>query len=379
MRRKHHTYSHTLVLCILLLSLTKAFSISSKSKVIENEDPLRLAIIGLVHDHVHWIFNRNKEDVVVVGIVETNKKAIAKYQNRYALPVSLFFDSYESMYRKVKPEAVSAFNQTNKHLEVVEFFAPLRIPIMVEKPLAASYEEAKKIEALHKKYQTPVIVNYETSWYESTYETKKMVDNNKLGGLTKMVFNTGHPGPQEIGCSPEFLEWLTDPVQNGGGALTDFGCYGANIATWFLNGETPLRISSVIKQTKPERYPKVDDDTTIILEYADQQVVIQASWNWSHNRKDMQVYGSHGYIDAKNGNSMSILEKESQGPYDHTPPAIESNQKDPFRLLLEVTKYGKTLDPFSLYTLENNLIVSKILTLAKKAAETKQTLSWNAL
>ena len=89
----------------------------------------------------------------------------------------------------------------------------------------------------------------------------------------------------------------------------------------------------------------------------------------------MQVYGSHGYIDAKNGNSMSILEKESQGPYDHTPPAIESNQKDPFRLLLEVTKYGKNLDPFSLYTLENNLIVSKILTLAKKASETKQTLS----
>ena len=48
--------------------------------------------------------------------------------------------------QKVKPEAVSAFNQTNKHLEVVEFFAPLKIPIMVEKPLASNYEEAKKIE-----------------------------------------------------------------------------------------------------------------------------------------------------------------------------------------------------------------------------------------
>src|SRR5210317_2065675 len=138
---------------------------------------------------------------------------------------------------------------------------------MVEKPLASNYEEAKKIEALHLKYQTPVLTNYETSWYESTYETKKMVDNGLLGSLTKMVFNTGHPGPQEIGCSTEFLEWLTDPIQNGGGALTDFGCYGANIATWFLEGQAPLRISCIAKQTKPDRYPDVDDDTTIILEY----------------------------------------------------------------------------------------------------------------
>jgi predicted dehydrogenase len=317
--------------------------------------------------------------VIVVGIVETNQTAIAKYQKRYNLPDSLFFDSYESLYQKAKPQAVSAFNQTNKHLEVVEFFAPLKIPIIVEKPLASNYEEAKKIEALHLKYQTPVLTNYETSWYESTYETKKMVDNGLLGSLTKMVFNTGHPGPQEIGCSTEFLEWLTDPIQNGGGALTDFGCYGANIATWFLEGQAPLRISCIAKQTKPDRYPDVDDDTTIILEYPKQQVLIQASWNWSHNRKDMQVYGSNGYIDAKTSREMIVLESEKKGSYTHKPLSIASNQKDPFRLLLEVTKYNKKLPPFSLYSLENNLIVSKILSLAKKAAETNQTLNWNAL
>ena len=214
---------------------------------------------------------------------------------------------------------------------------------------------------------------------KGTYETKKMVDNDLLGGLTKMVFNTGHPGPQEIGCSPEFLEWLTDPVQNGGGALTDFGCYGANIATWFLEGQSPLRISCIAKQIKPDRYPDVDDDTTIVLEYPKQQVLIQASWNWSHNRKDMQVYGSNGYIDAKTSREMIVLENEKKGSYTHKPPSIASNQKDPFRLLLEVTKYNKKLPPFSLYSLENNVIVSKILSLAKKAAETNQTLNWNAL
>ena len=363
---------------LILFSSILQSKVYSQSQ--DNSDKtLRLGVIGLVHDHVSWVFNRNKEDVTIVGIVETNKEAIARYQKRYQLPDSLFFDSYQALYNKTKPEAVSAFNETKSHLEVVAFFVPKNIPVMVEKPMATSYEDALEMSKLSKKYNVPILINYETSWYESTYEAKDLLAQNRIGNLNKLVFNTGHPGPKEIGCSPEFLEWLTDPILNGGGALTDFGCYGANIATWLLEGQTPISVSCVAKQTKPNKYPKVDDDTTIVLEYEKQQVVIQASWNWSHNRKDMQVYGSHGYIDAKNGNSMSILEKESQGPYDHTPPAIESNQKDPFRLLLEVTKYGKTLDPFSLYTLENNLIVSKILTLAKKAAETKQTLSWNAL
>lgn len=47
----------------------------------------------------------------------------------------------------------------------------------------------------------------------------------------------GHQGPVEIKCSEEFLRWLTDPVLNGGGAVTDFGCYGANLATWFFDNQ----------------------------------------------------------------------------------------------------------------------------------------------
>jgi predicted dehydrogenase len=38
---------------------------------------------------------------------------------------------------------------------------------------------------------------------------------------------------------PEFLAWLTDPKLNGGGALFDFGCYGADLMTWFMDGQRP--------------------------------------------------------------------------------------------------------------------------------------------
>ena len=165
---------------------------------------------------------------------------------------------------------------------------------------------------MYEKYKTPILTNYETSWYDSTYEAKKLIEQKRIGTLTKIVFNTGHPGPQEIGCSPEFLAWLTDPIQNGAGALTDFGCYGANISTWLLKGTLPTRVLCSARQTKPDRYPKVDDDTVILLEYLI-KIAIQASWNWSHNRKDMQLYGTQGYIDAKNSRAMEVMENEKEG------------------------------------------------------------------
>lgn len=342
----------------------------------QKEPVLRLGVIGLVHDHVNWILNRQKEDVKIVGIVETNKAAIARYQKQYHLPESLFFDTYDALFKAVKPDAVSAFNATKEHLDVIRYFAPKGIPIMVEKPLATSYAEAQEMTEIIKKHQTPLLINYETSWYETTYEAKSLLEAGRFGSLTKMVFNTGHPGPQEIGCTPEFLAWLTDPILNGGGALTDFGCYGANIATWLLNGETPLRVSAVAKQTKPDRYPKVDDDTTILLEYQKYQVVIQASWNWSHNRKDMQLYGNKGFVNCQNATAMTLMENERKGEKKHSPKSISEAQRDPFRLLYEVVYYKRSLSPFSLYSIENNLIVSKILSLAKKAAITKQTQQW---
>ena len=72
----------------------------------------------------------------------------------------------------MKPDAVSAFNPTKEHLDVVRYFAPKGIPIMVEKPMATSYKEAIEMARLSKKFNVPLLINFETSWYETTYEAK---------------------------------------------------------------------------------------------------------------------------------------------------------------------------------------------------------------
>ena len=365
------------IITLFLYSLLFAAAPFAHSQQKEGPKPLRLGVIGLVHDHVHWILNRKGDDVKVVGIVETNASAIAKMKERYKLHDSLFFESYEGLMKYAKPEAVSAFNETDEHLEVAAYFLPKKIPVMVEKPMATSLEAAEKMSELSRRHNTALLVNYETSWYESTYETQRMVQSGEFGSLKKLVFNTGHMGPVEIGCSPEFLEWLTDPIKNGAGALTDFGCYGANLATWMLNQQTPESVTTISKQTKPQIYPKVDDDNTIILEYPDLQVVIQASWNWTHHRKDMEVYLNKASIYALDATRMRLLDYDSGKEHAHEPQGIQAHLKDPFRLLYEMVHQGRSLETSSLYGLENNLIVSKILELAKRSAAEGRTIKWN--
>ncbi|MEL6917061.1 MAG: Gfo/Idh/MocA family oxidoreductase [Bacteroidota bacterium] len=341
---------------------------------------LRVGVIGLVHTHVHWILGREKiGDIEIVGIVEPNRKLAKAYSEQHGYSMDIVFDTMEEMTAAVNPEAVTAFNTIYDHLEVVEFFAPKGIHVMVEKPLAVNLEHALKMKALAKKHNIYLLTNYETSWYGSNYKAYKLLfGHKKIGDLRRMVFHTGHPGPIEIGCNPEFLEWLIDPVKNGGGALTDFGCYGANLATWFMNGKTPETVYCTTQQLKPELYPKVDDDATIILGYPKTQVIIQASWNWSHNRKDMEIYGTTGYITCKNSTDMEVMEKEKEGPYPLEASPLSQGIHDPFALLQKVVKENYTLSSFNVSSLENNMIVMQILEAAKHSAKTGKTITWDA-
>jgi len=208
------------------------------------------------------------------------------------------------MLDEVKPEAVAAFGTTFDHLAVVRVCAPRGIHVIVEKPLAVSLKHAQEIEALAKKYRIHVLTNYETTWYASNHAVYGLAHEERaLGPISRTVIHDGHSGPQAIKVTPEFLEWLTDPILNGGGALPDFGCYGANLATWLMEGEEPLAVTAVTQQLRPDLYPKVEDEATIILGYRNAQAIIQASWNWPISRKDTEVYGRDGYahaVDARN-------------------------------------------------------------------------------
>jgi predicted dehydrogenase len=373
----HKKFTKNLVLAFIVFIFTGLMA-ESQSQI---KKPVSVAIFRMTHDHVGFILGRlksNYSDLKLTGIYEPNHELVERYSKIYNLDPSLFYDNFEKLLHQVKPEAVLAFGSIFDHLAVVEACAPMGIHVMVEKPLAVNMEHAKKMKALANQYNIHLLTDFETSWYPSTAKSWQLVnDSNYVGPLRRVVIHDGHEGPKEIGCSSEFLAWLTDPVQNGGGAITDFGCYGANLMTFLTKGQQPISVTAVTRQFKPSLYPKVDDDATIIVSYLTSECIIQASWNWPFSRKDMEIYGENGYIMADNKNEMRIKNRSQMYELKRKVTAdIIEVYEDPFSYFANVIRDNITMKNYDPYSIENNMIVVKILDAARESAKTGTTVKY---
>ncbi len=359
---------------ILYILLSFLFLIIPVAGSQAQDAPLRVGVVGLTHTHVHWILGRpDRGDIKIVGIVEPNRDLAQRYAKQHGFSMDLVYNTMEEMLAATKPEAVTGFGTIYEHLQVVEACAPRGIHVMVEKPLAVSLDHARKMKALAKKHNIHLLTNYETTWYATNHRAYDMVQEGTIGDLRKVVVRDGHQGPQEIGVNQEFLSWLTDPVANGGGALTDFGCYGANLITWLKKGERPTAVTAITQTIKPEVYPKVDDEATILLQYPKMQGIIEASWNWPIARKDMEVYGQHGYIYSDNRADLRYRLNEKDREHTLKLEERAAPYDDPFALLAAVVRNKITLPPYALSSLENNMVVMEILEAAKESARTGRT------
>jgi len=332
---------------------------------IANAQLLKVGVAGLSHDHANGIMQQYKRgEVILLGIAEADQNLINRYKKNFQLHDSLFYKDVASMLQKTKPDAVLAYNAISEHIDVVEACAPKGISVMVEKPLATTVKQAERMKALADQYKIQLLTNYETTWYASNQHVYKMVREQSIGPIRKMVVHDGHNGPKEIGCSPEFLSWLTDPVKNGGGALIDFGCYGANLMTWLMDGKAPIAVTAVTRTIKPDVYPKVDDDAIILVEYPEATGIIEASWNWPYGIKDLEVYGKSGYLHALNGNTLEERKKDKDEPVEVKPPQFQNNLT-----YLAAVLRGEVKADNDLSSLNNNMIVVKILEAARKSAK----------
>jgi len=332
--------------------------------------PVRFAIFGLAHDHAAGFIPRAKDrhDIQLVGIIEPRADLVSRYAKRYQLDSSLFFSSLEELLAKTNIQAVATFTSTFDHRRVVELCAAKGLNVMMEKPLAVNMEHARAIEAAAKKSNIQVVVNYETTWYAGNQAAYALVHEQKaIGELRKIVVHDGHRGPKEIGCSEAFLEWLTDPVLNGAGALTDFGCYGADLTTWLMKAQRPTSVFAVTQHIKPEVYPKVEDEATIVVTYPKAQAILQASWNWPFDRKDMEIYGQSGYVLVPRADKLRVR-RANQTETETTPEPLTGPQADPLSYLAAVVRGD--LKPEGLSSLSVNIVVTEILDAARESART---------
>jgi predicted dehydrogenase len=337
--------------------------------------PLKVAIVGLEHGHVEGFLGQlpRHSDVQLFGIADADTALWQKYGNKYSLPNTLFYKSEANMIERTHPEAVLVYTSIAEHRHAIEIAAQYGVSSMVEKPLTISLEDALAIRRVAREHHIQVLVNYETTWYPSNRAAYDEVRDGHLGDIRRVVVHDGHEGPKEIGVPPEFLNWLTDPAQNGAGALYDFGCYGVDLMTWLMHGETPLTVTAVVNHDKPQIYPKVDDDSTIIIQYPHAQAVIQGSWNWPFARKDMEVYGSKGYAITVAADDIRLRYGHESQERSTTAASLPANERDSLSYLAAVLR-GQLEPKGDLTALDTNMIVMQILDAARESARTGRTI-----
>ena len=355
----------------LLLGICLLFGFEPRAAIPEaNKRPVRLAIVGLVHTHVRGFLPQalTNAQVQVVGIVEPDQTLVAQATRRYQINTNLFYNSLEELLARTNVEAVATFTSTFDHRRIVEACAPRGIHVMMEKPLAVNMEHARAMAAAARKGGIHLLVNYETTWYPANRAAYKLIwEQHAIGEMRKFVVHDGHQGPKEIGCPPEFLQWLTDPVLNGGGALPDFGCYGADLITWLMGGRRPTSVFAVTQHIKPDVYPKVEDEATIVVTYPKAQGIIQASWNWPYNRKDMEIYGQSGYVLVPRKDLLRVL-KDDEPEREVSIPPLTGPEAGPLSYLAAVVRGDR--QPSGLSSLEVNMTVMEILDAARLSAAT---------
>jgi predicted dehydrogenase len=334
----------------------------------------RLAIVGLDHDHV-WELLRyigKESDAELLAIAES-QPALAK-EAKSKVPDSVkFYADYVAMLDEAKPDAVIVTTANDRHLEILRECAKRHIHYSVEKPMATNAADAREMERLAKQAGIKVMVNYWNAWVAPTHELFHRVKDRQLGEVQKIIVQYGHGGPKEIGVSQYFAEWLYDPLKNGGGAIMDFGCYGAEWAVW-LKGR-PKGVMATAQKLKVEQHNKVDDDSTIVLDYPDATVIIEASWDWPYDMGRVQVFGPKGsllatrselfYRSSDDRGTMTGLEGERVSV--NAPPRETSN---PISYFVDCIRHDKPIeDPLSTSL---NVQVMEILDAARESVRTGQ-------
>ncbi|HLY60139.1 MAG TPA: Gfo/Idh/MocA family oxidoreductase [Terriglobia bacterium] len=259
-----------------------------------SQPAVRLAIIGLDHERAWGLLKDIAKEPAadLVAIADTHPGLIASARAQVPGAVK-FYDDYVRMLDEVKPAAVMVMTAPDRHLEILRECAKRHIDLLTENPLAISAPAAQEMEELAIASKIKLMVNYENVWTASSQRMFGRIAGGTIGPVQKINVRIGRSMPTGIGGSKDLNNWIYDPTR-GGGALIDFGSYGAEWALW-LKGR-PSSVYAYSVNSKTGDADSVDDDDVILLNYPDGVATIQASWKWPFEQRRVEAFGPKGSL-----------------------------------------------------------------------------------
>jgi predicted dehydrogenase len=142
-----------------------------------------------------------------------------------------------------------------------------------------------------------------------------------------------------------------------------------------MRGVLPKSVTAVVQRLKDDAtYARVDDEATIILTYANAQAIVQGSWNWPDHRKDLEIFGTDGYIFTPNANNVRMRLRGEPTEKVVAPAELDRNHGNCFTYLAAVVRGELPVIETDRSSLTNNLTVVRILEAARRSAQSQRTI-----
>tara|TARA_B100001123_G_scaffold449509_1_gene615140 strand:+ start:4325 stop:5356 length:1032 start_codon:yes stop_codon:yes gene_type:complete len=236
----------------------------------------RVGFAGLSHDHVWQLaasWSNQECELVAASDVNCNLRE----RMRLEFGVQQGFITWQEMLKGVDLDVLVVNMPNCDHADVVESAAALGIHCQVEKPMAATLEQARKMISASEDGSIALMVNWPTAWDPALRTAIGRAKSGEIGRIVRVLHRGGHAGPRQIGCSDEFCEWLYDPDQNGAGAYMDYSGYGIAVSLELLG--RPNTVFAHMLHAGDDMFPG-DDNAVLVLGYEDSLAVIECSWTF---------------------------------------------------------------------------------------------------
>jgi predicted dehydrogenase len=205
-----------------------------------------------------------------------------------------------------KVDMIDICSPARYHAQYAVIALEKNVHVMTEKPMARTWWEARQVVEAARQSKAMFQLNDDNLFIPRYRALRNVIDDGMIGELQHIWITRGYHGPEERG------DWFWDPMENGGGAIMDYGSHAVS-SVWFLAGydKSPLEVRSlgILARQKLRliggrfRQIETDDDAHFKVLFVNPKngdwitAVIEATWAWPELGRD----GSdvHGYIEAE--------------------------------------------------------------------------------
>lgn len=298
-------------------------------------EKLRIAYIGISHPHVIALYKTmipHKDEVEVIGFADIPADGLTKEERIAALGITMKGDIADGRLPEYadwrdlleqKPDVAVVLADNRNCADICCAALSKGIAVVNEKPLTVSMEDAKRMEALSKEHNAPIITNWPIAWFPSFRKAKELADAGTVGKIMRVTYRspaTWGPFPYEKPNEEKARTWWFRG-ELGGGSVLDYACYGAILSTWIF-GKRAKRVSAITKQFTTASYSDVEDYSAMMLDFGDGVGLLEGSWstfNCGQVPTGPVIYGTEGTIVCdRYCNEVKVYKGVSHAPTEPT-------------------------------------------------------------